>query len=90
MVIDAALLVEWGMGKIPWDHLVGVAAPYNLRMHRLKQRGLTRTQIQRFSTAQMPWQKKRTYCDFIVKNDSSLTILRQRARLCWEKMLSSD
>lgn len=90
VVIDAALLVEWGMGKIHWDYLVGVSAPYSVRVQRLRSRGLTIPQIRRFSAAQMPWQQKKSYCDFIVKNDATLSILRQRARLCWDKMLSSD
>ena len=90
VVIDAALLVEWGMGKIHWDYLVGVEAPYDLRISRLRARGMTISQIRRFSAAQMPWQKKRGHCDFIVKNDASLTILQRRTRLCWDKMLSCD
>lgn len=88
IVIDAALLVEWGMGAIHWDYLVGVSAPYGIRVNRLRLRGLTLTQIRQFSSAQMPWREKRSYCDFIVKNDASRSILRRRARLCWEKMLS--
>lgn len=90
IVVDAALLVEWGMGKIHWDYLVGVSAPYDVRIRRLRARGLTLAQIRRFSAAQMPWQKKQTYCDFTVKNDASMPILRRRARLCWDKMLSSE
>lgn len=88
VVIDAALLVEWGMGKIDWDVLVGVDAPFQLRLQRLRNRGLTTSQIRRFSRAQMPWNRKRQFCDFIVKNDSSLAILRRRTRLCWDKVLS--
>ena len=90
VVIDAALLVEWGMGKIHWNYLVGVSAPYSVRVQRLRSRGLSVAQIRRFSAAQMPWQQKKSYCDFIVKNDATLSILQQRARLCWDKVLSSD
>ena len=90
VVIDAALLVEWGLGRIHWDRLVGVSAPYSLRVKRLRARGLTPSQIRRFSRAQMPWNLKRAYCDAIVKNDSSLAILRRQARLCWGKLLLSE
>lgn len=88
VVIDAALLVEWGMGKIDWDVLVGVDAPHKLRLKRLRQRGLTLSEIRRFSGAQMPWKRKRQHCDFVVKNDTTLAILRRRTRLCWDKVLS--
>lgn len=88
VVIDAALLVEWGIGRIHWDFLVGVNAPYELRLRRLRKRGMSLAQIRRFSRAQMPWNRKRAYCDFIVKNGSSWANLRREARLCWKKMLS--
>lgn len=88
IIIDAALLVEWGLGRIHWDILVGVDAPYRLRHKRLRDRGMRPSQIRRFSSAQVPWKQKRTYCDFIVKNDTTLAILRQRTRLCWDKVLS--
>ena len=90
IVVDAALLVEWSLGRIQWDYLVGVSAPYEVRIQRLRPRGLTLSQIRQFSKAQMPWSRKRAYCDLIVKNDSSVAILRHRARLCWDKMLSWD
>lgn len=90
VVVDAALLVEWGIGLICRDYLVGVWAPYRIRVNRLRRRGLTHRQIRQFSRAQMPWSQKRTYCDFVVKNNGSLSILRRQARLYWEKMLSSD
>lgn len=89
VVIDAALLVEWGLGRIHWRYLVGVTAPYALRLERLRSRGLTLAQIRRFARAQLPWSVKRTYCDAVVKNDSSMSILRRRARLCWDNLLSS-
>lgn len=89
VVIDAALLVEWGVGRIDWDYLIGVSAPYGMRVRRLRARGLTLSQIRQFSRAQMPWNKKQKHCDCIVKNSASLSILRRQARLCWAKMLSS-
>lgn len=90
VVIDAALLVEWGLGRVHWHFLVGVTAPYTLRRERLRSRGLTRAQIRRFARAQLPWSLKRSYCDAVVKNDSSLSILRRRARFCWDNLLSSE
>lgn len=89
VVVDAALLVEWGRGHIPWDCLVGVWAPAETRLRRLRSRGLTPAQARRIAQSQMPWSRKCAFCDVIVKNDSSLTILRRRARFCWDNMLLS-
>jgi|CXWL01.1.fsa_nt_gi dephospho-CoA kinase len=89
VVIDAALLVEWGAGRIHWDRLIGVWAPRRLRYQRLRTRGVTEAQIVAFEQAQAPWTVKRALCDFIVKNDASRRELRSRARHCWEKLLLS-
>ena len=89
VVIDAALLVEWGVGRVRWDYLVGVWAPYDLRLERMRERGISRTRLDEIARAQLPWPVKKTQCDEIIANDASLEVLRTRARLCWEKLLSS-
>ncbi len=88
IVIDAALLVEWGMGVLHWDILVGVWAPRPVRLHRLRERGLEPAQIRAIEHAQMPWTQKRRYCNLIVKNGLSMADLRREARLCWQNLLS--
>ena len=88
VVIDAALLVEWGIGQLPWDVLVGVWAPRSERLRRLRARGVRPAQIRAIERAQMPWSQKRRYCNLIVKNGSSLAVLRREARLCWQNLLS--
>jgi dephospho-CoA kinase len=90
VVIDAALLVEWGMGLLHWDILVGVWAPRPVRVRRLRARGLAPAQIRAIERAQMPWPRKRRYCDLLVKNDSTPADLRREARLCWQNLLSLE
>jgi dephospho-CoA kinase len=89
VVVDAALLAEWGLGRTHWDFLIGVWAPLALRRQRLSARGWSDRQITARARRQMSWAKRRTIVDFVVKNDGSLTQLEHRARLCWEKMLFS-
>lgn len=89
VIVDAALLVEWGRDDIGWDVLVGVWAPEALREARLKARGWTRGEMRRRAGGQIPWVRKRVLCDCIVANDGSRLVLRRRARLCWQKVLPS-
>jgi dephospho-CoA kinase len=88
VVIDAALLPEWGCEKVPWDVLVGVWAPMKLRQRRLRARGWTDAQIRARARCQMSWTARRALVDYTVKNDADLSLLEQRARCCWDKILS--
>lgn len=89
VVIDAALLAEWGPSRVHWDCLVGVWAPMALRRQRLRRRGWTDEEITRRARRQMSWTRRLAMTDYVVKNDGDLTQLERRARLCWEKILSS-
>ena len=48
VVIDAALLAEWGPGKVYWDCLIGVWAPMALRRQRLQRPQALRRHPQAF------------------------------------------
>lgn len=88
VIIDAALLAEWGIGRIEWNYLVGIWAPRRLRVRWLKGRGWSEADIRARMRRQMPWSQRRTLVDCVVKNDATLTLLERRARHCWQKMLS--
>ena len=88
VIVDAALLTEWGRHRVRCDWLVGVWAPLYLRKRRLRRRGWSDDQIQGRMRGQMPWESRRKMVDCIVKNDDSVTTLKRRARLCWEKVVS--
>ena len=89
VVIDAALLAEWGIGKIEWDYLVGIWAPRRLRLRWLKRRGWSEADIRARMRRQMTWTERRKLVDCVVKNDGALTLLERRARHCWQKVVSS-
>lgn len=88
VVVDAALLAEWGRPKVRWDFLIGVWAPSAVRRERLLERGWTDGQIRARMRSQMPWRQRQKLLDYVVKNDGSVAMLKRRARLCWEKVLS--
>jgi dephospho-CoA kinase len=89
VVIDAALLAEWGPKQVYWDCLIGVWAPMAVRRLRLRQRGWSDSEITQRARRQMSWTKRRAMVDFVVKNDGDLTQLERRARFYWQKILSS-
>jgi dephospho-CoA kinase len=88
VVVDAALLAEWGRESVRLDKLVGIWAPLHLRRARLQRRGWSERQIRDRSRRQLSWNKRRVLCDCVVKNDAVRAVLRERARFCWEKILS--
>jgi dephospho-CoA kinase len=90
VVVDAALLAEWGRKRVHWDYLVGVWAPLALRKERLRRRGWTDDQIMGRMRGQLPWTVRRQMADCVVKNDKSLAMLEHRARLCWENIISCE
>ncbi len=89
VIVDAALLPEWGKARIPWDYLVGVWAPRTQRYKRLRQRGWSDEEIESRMREQMPWSQRRLVVDRVVKNDGSIDQLERRARFCWRNIVSS-
>ena len=88
VVIDAALLIEWGDPRAFCDVLVVVGAPASLRrersMHRL---GLTRAEAEARMASQLPDDEKARVADHVIENDGSLEALKQRARALWQQIV---
>jgi len=89
VIVDAALLVEWGRDAVTWDRLIGVWAPERERLSRLAHRGWTAAEVRRRTRCQIPWREKRKHCDGIVNNTGSRAQLRRQAKLCWQNTVPS-
>ncbi len=89
VVVDAALLIEWGDPRAFCDVLVVVAAPAPLRrersMHRL---GLTEAEAEARTASQLPDDEKARLADHVIENDGSLEALERRARALWRQIAS--
>jgi dephospho-CoA kinase len=70
VVIDAALLLEAGMGGRA-DVLVFVDTPLAIRRERAKARGWPDGELERRERLQMPLDKKRAACAYVVDNGAS-------------------
>jgi dephospho-CoA kinase len=83
VVLDAALIVEWGM-RPELDCLVLITAPESLRRQRLMSRdGLSQEEAAARIRSQMPEAGKRPFADFEIVNDVSGEDLVQKADAAW-------
>ena len=88
VINDIPLLFE-AMDPARFDAIVLVDAPEPLRMERLiQQRGVPAGDAARLIAAQLPAGAKRARSHFIIDNDGSRELLRDRAWLVWRKLLS--
>lgn len=86
VIIDAALLVEWGLEK-KLDYLIFVDSSKKDRVKRLVQKkGYTKKQAEQRIKAQLPEFEKRKHADFIIKNNKGLRELRKKANSFWGKI----
>ncbi len=87
LVIDAALIVEWGLEK-ELDLLVFVESKRVNKIKRLqKQKGYTRKEALDRIKSQLPEIVKKRKADFVIRNNKSLAELRKKANKVWEGII---
>src|SRR5574341_1034040 len=82
LVVDAALISEWGLEK-ELDMTVLVASPVRLRVQRLIKQGLNRKEAQDRITRQLSDAKRRKKADYVIQNVGSLEELRRKALILY-------
>jgi dephospho-CoA kinase len=88
VVIDAALIVEWGLQK-ELDYLVFVESKREDKIKRLqKQKGYSRKEAIDRIKSQLPEITKKRLADFVIKNDKGLKELKKKAENVWGKIVS--
>ncbi|MFH1335266.1 MAG: dephospho-CoA kinase [Candidatus Zixiibacteriota bacterium] len=88
VVIDAALIVEWGLQK-ELDYLIFVQSKREDRIRRLREKkGYSRKESEGRIKSQLPEKTKRKLADFVIKNDKGLDELQERANRVWKKIVS--
>lgn len=86
VVVDAALLLEWG-APVALDRTVVVTAAEPERLRRMVARtGLSLDEVRRRAARQMSEADKVQRADFVLPNDESLEALAQRAELLWQRL----
>ena len=70
VVIDAALIFEWGIAD--WfDFILVVTAKRDIRLNRLCHKGLSRNQAEKRLALQLPQRLKVDLADYVIENNSS-------------------
>jgi len=70
VVVDAALIFEWGIAD--WfDLILVVTAKRDLRLNRLCRKGLSRNQAKKRLASQLPQRLKVDLADYVIENNSS-------------------
>ena len=88
VVVDAALLVERGDPKKLVDVLVVVTAPEALRIERTMERlGLSEAEVKSGMDAQLAQEYNVAVADFVVANDDTPDVCRNRALAVWNQIV---
>ncbi|MDE2998156.1 MAG: dephospho-CoA kinase [Gemmatimonadota bacterium] len=88
VVIDAALILEWGDRRELCDTLVVVTAPESVRVRRAMERtGLSEAEVRERMACQLPESAKVEAADFVIENAGSAAELEARALSVWRQIV---
>ena len=88
VVIDAALILEWGDHRALCDALVVVTAPETVRIQRaMERKGLSEGEVRDRLASQLPESEKVAAADYVIENAGSLSDLETRAMAVWREII---
>lgn len=86
VVVDAALIFEWGV-QSRFDLIVVVDASESLRRQRAAARqGLSEEEVRKRMAWQLPAREKAACADLVVRNEGAMEELEQAADLVWQQI----
>lgn len=85
VVIDAALIVQWGLEK-KLDILILVDSQKKLRLARLQARGISRNKALKIMASQLPASEIKQKAGIIINNNGTIGELEQKAMLVWSQI----
>ncbi len=81
IIKEAAIFFESGSYK-EMDKMIGVYAPYELRLQRTMQRDkVSEEEVKKRMDKQMNEEEKMSRCDYIIKNDGTVSVIEQVLKL---------
>jgi dephospho-CoA kinase len=87
VVIDAALLLHWGMDD-EVDFVMVIHAGQEIRLSRLAKRGIGRRDGLARQKAQLPFRQFQRKADRIILNNSDPADLRRKIKFLWDRITS--
>lgn len=88
LVIDAALIFDWGLHE-ELDAVVVVESSIAAQIRRLRKLGFTDEDAHNRIKRQLPKSRQRELADFVLDNRQTLSELREKARRLYKKLLKS-
>ncbi len=86
IIVDAALLVEWGI--LDWlDKLLVTNCSKQERIHRLLAKGLSLEQINKRMLSQLPVEEKIKCADYVINTEIPLEDLPNKLKVLWQQLL---
>ncbi len=89
VVIDAALLIEWGLNR-KVDLVIVVGAPQRLRLERLTARGLRPSDAKKRMQRQPSPKVFHEAADVLLGNTGSKSDLRKAVRFLWDQLIAPN
>ena len=86
VVVDAALIVEWGFEK-ELNYLIFVESKRENKIKRLqREKGYSKREALDRIKSQLPEITKKRLADFVIRNNRGLAELREKANQLWEEI----
>jgi len=77
VIKEAALIFESGSAK-GLDVVIGIEAPYSMRIQRVIQRdGLSREEVLKRMDKQIDQEMKMKLCDMVIHNNNTVSLIKQ-------------
>lgn len=89
VVIDAALLIDWGLNR-KVDLVIVVGAPQRLRLERLAARGLRPSDAKKRMQRQPSPKVFHAAADVLLANTGSKSDLRKAVRFLWDQLIAPN
>lgn len=89
IVIDAALIVKWGLGK-NLDRLIMVDSHKKLRLARLQARGISRGKALKIMSSQLPASRIKEKAGIIIANNGTVRQLEKKTKLIWGQIAGEN
>lgn len=82
VILDAALLFNWGLQK-ELDASILVCAPKKIKLKRVRKLGMSKKEAERRLSCQLNERAMAKKADFVIKNNSTKQALLRKAKLLW-------
>ena len=86
IVINQIPLLFESKGEYKFDHVITVSAPEEIRIERLRKRGLSATQIEQRMKAQASDTDRESIADSVIINDKGEDSLFTQVEVIWHKL----